>query len=166
MNPVPPKSRTAAAKAPAEAGTSEFGERMRAARRSRGLTLREVSAATGVSITYLSDLERGTLTNPTLDKLVLIARAVKVPIAQLVGADEEADADVPVMAEALTELRGMPQFKEGIAEQAKRWKTTPAVVEGEWLQALQRISVLGHRPREAFDYLFVFEAVRRAIEKP
>jgi XRE family transcriptional regulator, regulator of sulfur utilization len=163
MSPVAPKLHPAAA---VEPGGSEFGERMRTARRTRGLTLREVSEATGISVTYLSDLERGTLTNPTLDKLVLIGRALKVPIAQLVGADEEVEADTPEIPDALAGLTRMPQFREAIAVEAKRWRTTPAVVEREWLKALQRISVLGHRPRETYDYLFVFEAARRAIEEP
>src|SRR3546814_17027158 len=41
----------------------------------RGLTLREVSERSGVSIPYLSDLERGVLVNPTLDTLKKIARS-------------------------------------------------------------------------------------------
>jgi transcriptional regulator with XRE-family HTH domain len=166
MSPVAPKLRNAASTVPAGEGASEFGERMRIARRTRGLTLREVSEATGISITYLSDLERGTLANPTLDKLVLIGRALQVPIAQLVGADEEVGTDASEIPDALAGLTSMPQFSEAIALEAKRWRTTPAVVEREWLNALQRISVLGHRPRDTFDYLFVFEAARRAIEKP
>lgn len=36
-----------------------FGEVLRAARVSRGLTLAQVGHATGLSVTYLSDVERG-----------------------------------------------------------------------------------------------------------
>jgi transcriptional regulator with XRE-family HTH domain len=165
MSPVAPKPRKAAAETAPEATATEFGERMRAARRTQGLTLREVSEATGISITYLSDLERGTLTNPTLDKLVLITRVLHVPIAQLVGAEEGPQPVGSEIPDALSELTSMPQFKDAIATQAKRWRTTPAIVEQEWIRVLQRVSVLGHRPRESFDYLFVFEAARRAIEK-
>jgi transcriptional regulator with XRE-family HTH domain len=164
MSPVAAKRHTTANRAAQEASAGAFGEQMRVARRTRGLTLREVSERTGISITYLSDLERGSLTNPTLDKLVLIARALRVPIAQLVGADEETDPDTSKIPDALTELSSMPQFRDAVAVEARRWRTTPAIVEREWLKVLQRISVLGHRPGEAFDYLFVFEAARRAIE--
>jgi transcriptional regulator with XRE-family HTH domain len=139
---------------------------MRIARRTRSLTLREVSEATGVSITYLSDLERGALTNPTLDKLIVIARVLEVPLAHLVGADDEAEPARSVISSALLELTRMPQFREAISLEAKRWRTTQPIVEQEWLRSLQGISVLGHRPSEAFDYLFVFEAARRAIEEP
>lgn len=165
MTPATPKSRGAAPKS-ADAAATEFGERMRSARRTRGLTLREVSEGTGISITYLSDLERGALANPTLDKLVLIAKTLGVTIADLLGADEGAQPGGDEVPAALQELSATPQFQEAVASEAKRWRTTPAVVEREWISALQRIDVLGHRPRDFFDYLFVFEAIRRALEKP
>ena len=46
-----------------QAAAEAFGARLKSARNAEGLTLREVSERSGLSITYLSDLERGELQN-------------------------------------------------------------------------------------------------------
>src|SRR6266516_6063329 len=75
--------------APLEAAT-DFGARLRRARSDRGQTLRDVSVASGISIAYLSDLERGVLVNPTLDTLRSVGKALGVSLNELLGVDEEA----------------------------------------------------------------------------
>src|SRR2546423_15256362 len=65
-----------------------FGARLRKARMAQGLTLRDLSNESKVSIAYLSDLERGVLGNPTLDTLRAIASALNVSLNELLGVDE------------------------------------------------------------------------------
>lgn len=61
-----------------------LGMRIRARREELGLSLRDVARETGLSATFISQLERGTA-NPTLASLRSIANALKLPIYQLVG---------------------------------------------------------------------------------
>lgn len=61
---------------------ASLGVSIRTARRDAGLKLREVAAATGLSISYLSQIERDLLT-PSVDALRRIAGAVDIPAGTL-----------------------------------------------------------------------------------
>jgi transcriptional regulator with XRE-family HTH domain len=69
------------------------GPRLRALRRRRGLTLAELSEATGISVSTLSRLESGGR-KPTLELLLALARAHQVPLDELVGAPVPGDPRV------------------------------------------------------------------------
>ncbi len=60
------------------------GPRLRALRRRQEITLTDLSAATGISVSTLSRLEAGQR-KPTLELLLPIARAHRIPIDDLVG---------------------------------------------------------------------------------
>src|SRR5258708_37988908 len=60
------------------------GPRLRALRQKRSVTLTGLSAATGISVSTLSRLESGGR-QPTLEVLLLLARAPQVPLDELVG---------------------------------------------------------------------------------
>jgi transcriptional regulator with XRE-family HTH domain len=60
------------------------GPRLRELRRRRGGTLAEISEATGISVSTLSRLESGGR-KPTLELLLALARAYRVPLDELVG---------------------------------------------------------------------------------
>lgn len=66
---------------------SEVGVRLREARRRRGLTLREVAEAAGVTESFVSQVERG-VTNPSVSTLRKIAGAIGEPLATLFVANE------------------------------------------------------------------------------
>jgi transcriptional regulator with XRE-family HTH domain len=53
----------------------EIGRRIRAVRRERGLTLRQVAAAAALSATHISEIERGH-TTPTVGALLRVAQAL------------------------------------------------------------------------------------------
>jgi transcriptional regulator with XRE-family HTH domain len=72
-----------------------LGQRLRARRLDLGLTLAEVSEASKLSLPYISNLERGR-GNPTIDALKAIAKALKIPLGQLMGTLEEGSSDVPL----------------------------------------------------------------------
>lgn len=61
---------------------ASLGASIRSARREAGLKLREIAAATGLSISYLSQIERDLLT-PSVDALRRIADAVDIPAGTL-----------------------------------------------------------------------------------
>ena len=73
-----------------EAVLNEVGPRLKRVRKERGATLAALSRATGISVSTLSRLESGQR-RPSLELLLPIARAHKVPLDELVGAPEVAD---------------------------------------------------------------------------
>jgi transcriptional regulator with XRE-family HTH domain len=69
------------------------GPRLRALRHERGLTLAELAETTGISTSTLSRLESGGR-RPTLELLLPLARAHRVPLDELVGAPATGDPRV------------------------------------------------------------------------
>jgi transcriptional regulator with XRE-family HTH domain len=61
-----------------------FGARLRELRRNRNLTLSELADRAGISLTYLSQIERGSR-NPTLAIVVRLAQALDTTPDQLVA---------------------------------------------------------------------------------
>ncbi|WP_309084655.1 XRE family transcriptional regulator [Chelativorans sp.] len=70
---------------------ARLGMLIRARRRKLGLTLQELGNAAGVSVGYLSQLERDNAT-PSLGTLAQIARALGVPLDYFVAAPRAEDA--------------------------------------------------------------------------
>ncbi len=66
------------------------GPRLRALRQLRGVTLADLSADTGISVSTLSRLESGQR-KPNLELLLPLARAYGVPLDELVGAPPTGD---------------------------------------------------------------------------
>ena len=72
---------------------SAVGPRLRALRRRRGVTLEQLAERTGISVSTLSRLESGQR-RPTLELLLPLARAHRVPLDELVGAPATGDPRV------------------------------------------------------------------------
>lgn len=150
--------------APSTGAAADFGQRLRAVRTAKGRTLRDVALNAKVSIAYLSDLERGKLSNPTLDKLRQIAEELGVSVDDLLGSGQEAD-DVsrPERPAALLALSRTTAFRQGVHRHAEDLNRPLRELTEEWLDVLATIKVAGRRPDTASDYLFIFEAVRRSL---
>ena len=89
-----------------ETRPSRLGDRIRARRTAMGLTLAEVAEAAGLSMPYVSNLERGR-GNPTLDALRSVAEALQQTVTELLG-DESGDDFDPMellLAQAPQSLR-------------------------------------------------------------
>lgn len=65
-----------------------FGARVRQFRKSRGLTQVALAAACELDPNYIGGIERGER-NPSLENIARIARALRVPAAQLFAAIDE-----------------------------------------------------------------------------
>jgi transcriptional regulator with XRE-family HTH domain len=72
---------------------AQVGPRLRRVRQQRGATLAGLAGATGISVSTLSRLESG-LRRPSLELLLPIARAHRVPLDELVGAPAVEDPRV------------------------------------------------------------------------
>ncbi|CAL9611111.1 hypothetical protein SUDANB120_05645 [Streptomyces sp. enrichment culture] len=72
---------------------ASVGPRLRALRKSRGITLAALADTTGISVSTLSRLESGAR-RPNLELLLPLARAYRVPLDELVGAPPVGDPRV------------------------------------------------------------------------
>ena len=72
------------------AALNDVGPRLKAVRLQRGVTLTALAASTGISKSTLSRLETGQR-RPTLELLLALSHAYRVPLDDLVAAPEEGD---------------------------------------------------------------------------
>ena len=112
------KTETAASAevASAEIADAAVGARIRALRRSKGLGLNEMAARTGLSIGFLSQMERG-LSSPTLRALTSLADAMQINLAEIVRGATAAQPAVPVITRA-GERSSISMWKSGIRKHA------------------------------------------------
>ncbi len=121
------------------------GPRLRALRQQREMTLSELSAVTGISISTLSRLESGQR-RPNLELLLPLARAHRVQLDELVGADATGDPrihPVPIVRNGATLLPltrragGLQAYKHVMPPPAGRQEPDPQVHQGyEWLYVM------------------------------
>ena len=120
------------------------GHRLRALRRERGATLAALSRTTGISVSTLSRLESGQR-KPSLELLLPLARAYRVPLDELVGAPHSGDPRIhgkPISRRGMTivPLSGQPgglQAFKNIVAAGARTEPEPRTHEGyEWLYVL------------------------------
>jgi len=82
-----------------------LGARLRQLRKANGWTLANVAARTGLSVSFLSDIERGR-TSPSLDTLEKLAGVYGLPMSQVLRVEEEPSKD------AETDPKGWRKFRE------------------------------------------------------
>lgn len=121
------------------------GPRLRALRRQRDLTLADVAATTGISVSTLSRLESGRR-RPTLELLLPLARVHGVPLDELVGAPRTGDPRVhlqPVVRNGRTVVPltrrpgGLQAYKLVISPSRREAVREQGTHEGyEWLYVL------------------------------
>ena len=66
--------------------TERFGDALRKRRRDAGKTLSDVAGVLGVSVVYLSDVERGNRRPLDSDRIIRIAKFLKTDAAPLINA--------------------------------------------------------------------------------
>ena len=125
------------------AALDDVGPRLRRLRGQRGITLTGLADATGISKSTLSRLENGQR-KATLELLLLLAAAYRVPLDDLVGAPEVGDPRIRLKAYTKSGRTVIPLTRHAGGVQA--WKiiippsnTTPVLKthEGyEWLYVL------------------------------
>jgi len=122
----------------------EVGPRLRALRRKSGTTLAALAETTGISVSTLSRLESGRR-KATLELLLPLAQAYRVPLDELVGAPQTGDPRVhprPITAYGqlilpLSRNPGGAQAFKHIIAAGERQEPEPKTHEGyEWLYVL------------------------------
>ncbi len=121
------------------------GPRLRALRQRRDMTLADLSAATDISVSTLSRLESGQR-RPSLELLLPLARAHRVPLDELIGAPASGDPRIhaqPFTRNGMTFLPltrrpgGLQAYKVVIATSRAHQESGRQVHAGyEWLYVL------------------------------
>lgn len=120
-------------------------DRLRQLRKNNGLTLAELALQSGLSISYLSDIERGK-TNSSLRAIEAIANALDLPIVSLItGVEVDAEIDIQCLPDGLRQ----------VAEEYQ--------LDDDWLKMLSQIQVRGQSPQSADAWLEVYLHLRRVI---
>jgi transcriptional regulator with XRE-family HTH domain len=119
------------------------GPRLRSVRKQRGVTLTDLSERTGISKSTLSRLENGQR-RPSLELLLPLAAAFRVPLDELVGAPEVGDPRIRLKPRRVNGRTVLPLTRQPNGVQA--WKIViptsqsrpqPRTHDGyEWLYVL------------------------------
>jgi XRE family transcriptional regulator, regulator of sulfur utilization len=125
-------------------------ERLRELRQERGQRLKDVSEIAGISIPYLSDLERGR-TNPSLETLQTLATAYTISVHDLLEPVEfYGEQTQSALPKGLAELVADPVLG--------------AQISGDWVNSLSRIELRGKRPQTKEDWYDIYRNLKRILE--
>ena len=122
------------------------GPRLRAVRQRRGITLADLAAETGISVSTLSRLESGQR-RPNLELLLPLARAHAVPLDELVGAPATGDPRIhirpitrhgQIILPLSRDTGGLQAFKHVIPASTPQGEPAPKTHEGfEWVYVIK-----------------------------
>lgn len=130
--------------------TMTLAERLRELRGQQSWRLKDLADKSGLSVPYLSDLERGR-TNPSLDTLQTLASSYDVSVNDLLApVDFYGDRTEASLPKGLAELIADP--------------TLGAEISAEWQQTLARIELRGKRPESKRDWYEIFLHLKRVLE--
>src|SRR3954447_11660795 len=113
-----------------ESVLQSVGPRLRSLRQDRGATLAQLSEATGLSVSTLSRLESAQR-RPTLELLLLLARAHQVPLDELVDAPATGDPRVRMRPETRHGVTYFPLTRRPGGLQAYKMVYPPHTPAGE-----------------------------------
>lgn len=129
-----------------------LGQRIRELRSVKGETLKETSTGTNLSVSYLSDIERGR-TSPSLQTLETIAGHFDISITDLLAG--------VAFAGELTDNALPPGLKELLED-----KELGKEIDKDWVQLLEKINLRGKRPQTKRDWLELFLNLKRILDNP
>ena len=125
--------------------------RIRELRQNNGLTLKEVSEITDLSVSYLSDIERGR-TVPSLSTLTKLSEAFEINLTDLLAgvdfAGEKTEAGLP---NGLSDLLQDEMFGEELDQ--------------EWIRLLSNIQLRGIRPQTKREWLELYLNLKRILNE-
>jgi transcriptional regulator with XRE-family HTH domain len=128
--------------------TIRLGKRIKTQREECGFSLNALAETTGISKGYLSQLERGEASNPSVEVLRKIAAGLGVSVSRLLGEEEATDAA------ALPLPSGLKKFVEQSAARGKP-------VAAEMIDILARMSRRGRQPKSPEDWAFLHDFIKR-----
>ena len=125
-------------------------QRLKELRSRQGLTLKELGMRSELSVSYLSDIERGRST-PTLSTLETLATALSVSVMDLLtGVDFGGATKTTEVPVGLSELCSDPEYGAEITQ--------------EWLELLAGIGAAWGRPVSKRDWLELYLHLERILK--
>jgi XRE family transcriptional regulator, regulator of sulfur utilization len=125
-------------------------DRLKELRTNKDLKLRVIAERSGLSVSYLSDIERGR-TIPTLSTLEAIAEALEVSVIDLLsGVDFAGQATEASLPPGLVELLKDPTYGKQLT--------------AEWIETLSKIQMRGKRPQKKEDWLVLYLQLKKMLE--
>jgi len=133
----------------------KLGERIRELRHQKGETLLELGDGTGLSVSYLSDLERGR-TSPSMQTLQALADHFELTVTDLLAGVDFAGDKTPL---------SLPPGLKELAEDREFLERLGAELDEDWLRLLARIDLRGQRPGSKSEWLELYLSLKRILEK-
>lgn len=125
-----------------------IGERVQKIRREHNKSLRGLASEVGISVAYLSNIEKGE-SSPTVQVLQKLADALNVEVRELTEAVEEKPAfELPKSLQGFIDSYSS-KFEE--------------LHDPDWQRALAGIRFRGRYPKAAEDWLPIFASMRTAL---
>lgn len=88
-----------------------IGEKLKKIRKAKKITLKQLEKITGISNSYISDLENGRRVNPSIEKLEKLAKALDVNVVDFYDKPVLTDKDKKAINKDLSEV--MQEFRDG-----------------------------------------------------
>ena len=127
----------------------KLGQRLRLIRKENQLTLKELSQLSGLSVPYLSDMERSVV-NPSVDTLQKVAVAYNISVKYLIsgveGLGESSNTDYP---------KGFQLFLEEYEDEYK--------INDDWKESLLKVNFRGRQPTSPTEWLELYLYLRRIL---
>lgn len=82
-----------------------FAKRLAQLRMSKGMSLQQVADKVGISKAHVWNLEKGQADNPSMELVLKFAELFRVPVADLVGENPDADDQEPEMVAMFRDLK-------------------------------------------------------------
>jgi transcriptional regulator with XRE-family HTH domain len=129
-----------------------LGDRIRELRKNKEETLKDISNSIDLSVSYLSDIERGR-TNPSLQTLEIIANHFDITVTDLLSGVEFAGD------------RTENSLPPGLSDLLNDKELGGDKIDDSWKELLLKINLRGKRPQTKMEWLELYLSLKRILEK-
>ncbi|MDF1500749.1 MAG: helix-turn-helix transcriptional regulator [Anaerolineales bacterium] len=133
----------------------KLGERIRELRHQKGETLLELGDGAGLSVSYLSDLERGR-TSPSMQTLQALADHFELTVTDFLAGVDFAGEKTPL---------SLPRGLVELSEDRDLLETLGGELDEEWIRLLAGIDLRGQRPKSKSEWLELYLSLKRILER-
>jgi len=126
------------------------GDRLKNLRKEKSLSVARLGELSGVSRPYIAQIESGRRQNPSGEKLQMLATALGVTIADLLGSKEG------IPSELLEEIPA--SLREFVRRGGKKLG-----IQREDVEMLKHVHFRGRRPESPEDWELIFSFLRRIL---
>ena len=128
----------------------KLGERLRLIRKEHRMTLKGLSERAGLSVPYLSDVERD-LVNPSVETIQKIAKAFNMTVRDLFSGVEEVGESAPTT------------YPAGFESFLMDFESSYGSISNDWKELLLKINFRGRRPSSQTEWLELYLSLRRIL---